>query len=79
MPRYFFNVHDGKAIEDTEGTVLLSEAHAREQAIITAAEMLRSEAATLQSNEVWEMKVTDEAGHCMLTLRFSADDHLATV
>jgi hypothetical protein len=41
MPRYFFNVHDGKDIEDTEGTVLLSEAHAREQAIITAAEMLR--------------------------------------
>jgi hypothetical protein len=79
MPRYFFNVHDGKDIEDTEGTVLLGEAHAREQAIITAAEMLRSEAATLQSNEVWEMKVTDEAGHCMLTLRFSADDHLAPV
>jgi len=33
----------------------------------------------MQSNEVWEMKVTDEAGRCMLTLRFSADDHLAPV
>jgi hypothetical protein len=44
MPRYFFNVHHGKDIEDTEGTVLLNEAHAREQAVSTAAEMIRSEA-----------------------------------
>ena len=39
MPRYFFNVHDGKDIEDIDGTVLSDEGHARKQAIVTAAEI----------------------------------------
>jgi len=77
MPRYFFNVHDGKDIEHTEGTVLLNEAHAREQAVSTAAEMIRSEASVFPPDEVWEMKVTDETGRCLMTLRFSAEDHRA--
>ena len=79
MPRYFFNVHDGKDIEDTEGTVLSDEGDARKQAIVTAAEILRSEATSLWPNEVWEMKVTDATGRCFLTLRFSAEDHLVSV
>jgi hypothetical protein len=77
MPRYFFSVHDGKDIEDEEGTVLLNDAKAREQAITTAAEIIRSEAATLPGHEPWEMVVADETGRRMLTLRFSAEDHPA--
>ena len=77
MPRYFFNVHDGKDIEDIEGTVLSSDARAREQAISTAGEMIRSEASAFPECEVWEMRVTDETGRCLVTLRFSAEDHWA--
>jgi hypothetical protein len=77
MPRYYFNVHDGKDIEDIEGTVLRDEAHARVQAITTAAEIIRSDAATLPANELWEMIVKDQTGRLMLTLRFSAEDHPA--
>jgi hypothetical protein len=58
-----------------DGTVLSGDAQARKQAITTAAEIIRSDAATLPSNELWEMVVTDETGRRMLTLRFSAEDH----
>jgi hypothetical protein len=75
VPRYFFNVHDGKDIKDEDGSILSGDAHAREQAITTAAEMIRSDAATLPGNELWEMIVTDEAGRCIVSLRFSADDY----
>ena len=75
MPRYFFDVHDGKDIEDEDGSILSGDAQAREQAITAAAEIIRSDAATLPGNEIWEMMVTDEAGRCIVSLRFSADDY----
>jgi hypothetical protein len=75
MPRYFFNIEDGKNIDDVDGSVLSDDGDAREQAITTAAEIIRSEAATLRENEVWSMRVTDETGRCVVTLRFSTDDH----
>jgi len=75
MPLYFFNVRDGKNIKDEDGSVLAGDAQAREQAITTAAEIIRSDAATLPGNEIWEMMVTDEAGRCIVSLRFSADDY----
>jgi hypothetical protein len=75
MPRYFFNVKDGHDIKDEEGTVFSDDAKAREQAIITAAEILRSEGKTLPPHELWEMVVEDETGRRTLTLRFSAEDY----
>jgi hypothetical protein len=40
-----------------------------------AAEIIRSDAATLPGNEIWERVVTDEAGRCIVSLRFSAHDY----
>jgi hypothetical protein len=73
MPLYFFDVRDN--IKDEDGSVLSGDAQAREQAITTAAEIIRSDAATLPGNEDWEMMVRDEAGRCIVSLRFSADDY----
>jgi hypothetical protein len=75
MPLYFFDVRDGKNLKDKDGSVLAGDAQAREQAITTAAEIIRSDAATLPGNELWEMIVTNEAGRCIVSLRFSADDY----
>jgi hypothetical protein len=41
MPRYFFNVYDGKDLPDSEGIELAGRNEAHRQAIITAGEMLR--------------------------------------
>jgi hypothetical protein len=73
VPRYFFNVHDGKDIENEDGTVLSGDAQAREQAVTTAAEIIRSDAAALPRSEPWEMVLTDGPGRLLPTLHFSAE------
>jgi hypothetical protein len=78
LPRYFFNVGDGKDVHDTEGTELAGIAEAREQAILAAGEMIRHDGHTVWNNSPWIMNVTDETGAAVFTLRFAADDHAKT-
>jgi hypothetical protein len=75
VPRYFFHVHDGKNIPDPQGVDLPSVAEAREQAIVAAGEMIRSDGHTVWNGSEWRMEVTDDTGGHVFTLRFSADDH----
>jgi hypothetical protein len=75
VPRYFFHIQDGKDIPDREGIVLAGLAEARNQAIVAAGEMIRSDGHTVWNGSAWRMDVTDEAGNSVFTLRFSADDH----
>jgi hypothetical protein len=75
MPRYFFHVIDGVDIPDLEGTLLPGLAEARSQAIVTAGEILKSEGLRFWNGSEWRMKVTDDVGTSVLTLKFSADDH----
>ena len=75
MPRYFFHVADGHDIPDLEGTMLADVAEARSQAIVTAGEILRSEGLRFWNGTEWQMKVLDERGGSVLTLKFSAEDH----
>ena len=75
MPRYFFHVHDGDDLPDREGVELSDPAAAREQAIATAGEMIRQSGVVLSDGSVWTMRVVDENGREVFTLRFSADDH----
>jgi hypothetical protein len=74
MPRYFFNVHDGKDLPDDSGTELADRKEAHRQAITTAGEMLREIEREFLAGDVWEMHVTDEAGKTVCRLRFSAED-----
>jgi hypothetical protein len=74
MPRYFFNVHDGKDLPDSEGIELPGRNEAHRQALTTAGEMLREMNREFLAGDVWEMHVTDEAGATVCRLMFSAED-----
>jgi len=75
VPRYFFHVHDGEDLLDREGVELPGPVEAREQAIATAGEMIRQSGVVLSDGSVWTMRVVNENGGEVFTLRFSADDH----
>jgi hypothetical protein len=74
MPRYFFNVHDGKDLPDDRGVDLADRNAAHREAIVTAGEMLKETGRKFLRGDVWEMQVTDEAGATVCRLRFSAED-----
>lgn len=72
MPRYFFDTPGTSSHPDTEGTVFAGLAEAREQAVIAAAEIIRLEGIAPWDSRPWEMRVTDETGGHVATLRFFA-------
>ena len=71
----FLPRHRWRDIPDLEGTLLPGLAEARSQAIVTAGEILKSEGLRFWNGTEWRMKVTDDIGTSVLTLKFSADDH----
>ena len=76
MPRYFFNVDDGRTSVDTVGSEHPDLQAAREEALVTSADLLRDGGGPdLWSGKPWRMWVTDQpggAGKTLFTLRFSA-------
>jgi hypothetical protein len=75
MPRYFFHVHDGTDRPDREGVDLPSLAEAREQAVVTAAEMLRDiDGAFWRGPHEWVMRVVDKDGRRVCVLTFHGDE-----
>jgi hypothetical protein len=71
MPRFYFNIYDGTEKPDGEGIELADLAHARAEAIRAAGEMIREMGDDLAGGQ-WQMRVADESGRTLLTLRFSA-------
>ncbi|HSV04430.1 MAG TPA: hypothetical protein VLI41_14640 [Phenylobacterium sp.] len=69
MPRYFFNVLDGRSMPDLDGVVLSDAASARREAVRLCAGILND--APDELGEVWRMEVLDEADTLMFTLNFS--------
>jgi hypothetical protein len=76
VPRYFFNVRDGKDLPDHEGVELAGIPQARDQAIATVGEIIKHNGHTVWNGSPWMMNVTDETGASVFTLHFSADDHV---
>lgn len=74
MTRYFFDLHDGKEIRDTEGTDLGSLIEVRDEAKAAAAQWLGDGAKhdVFWSGQPWKLVVRTEAGEVVLTLRLSA-------
>ena len=72
MPRYFFDVHDGKWLPDTEGIELEGPDAARRQVWNTLPEMAAQRHANGEMACQLRMDVRDEAGnhvfHAVLTL-----------
>lgn len=71
---HYFNVYNGREFLDHIGSDLPDLDAVRTEAVKTAAELLRGECKDLWSGSDWKMIVTNEGGHQVLTLRFSAND-----
>lgn len=78
MPRYYFNLRDGRTVLDNEGVEFPSVAEAKRAAVVNSGEVLLDGASDgLWSGEPWTMWVTDAPngrGKTLFTLRFSGSD-----
>lgn len=76
MPRYYFNIKDGRTTLDNEGTELTDLDAAHKTAVTFSGEILRDGASgSLWSGPPWELWVTDQPGglgQTHFTLYFSA-------
>ena len=62
MPRYLFDVSDGRCASDTEGVVLTDETAARREAIRRAAMLVRATNDRPENSGNWKLNVRDAAG-----------------
>ena len=74
MPRYHFNLHDGKDLPDLEGVELANLLAARRSAVRISGDCLRDHAEEFWTGDEWKMDVTDEHGLILFTLTFIASD-----
>lgn len=72
MPRYFFNIHDGKDILDDLGYELLDLDAAKKLSVTLSGDCLRDHALEFWTGEEWTMEVTDEHGLTLFSLLFVA-------
>ena len=70
MPRYYFNVYDGKDTIDDVGAELPNVVFARREAIRYSGAILEDEAERLSLGEEWRMEVLDETGLILFCLTF---------
>jgi hypothetical protein len=73
MPRYFFNVIDGRLHPDIDGTVLRDIEEARIEAVRLSGDLLRENPARFWSSPEWRLEVVDEAGQVLFALRLMAE------
>jgi hypothetical protein len=73
MPRFFFNIRDGREIPDKGGTVLPDADAARRSAVVAMGEAIKDYSHDFWGHPEWEMHVVDEGGGTVCRLRFSGD------
>ncbi len=71
MPRYHFNVFNGRSWPGATGTMLRGAREARLEAIHLAGTMLQQHAERVSSSGEWRMEVTDRAGLVLFQISFS--------
>ena len=74
LPRYFFNVRDGEAYPDLQGTELADLNAARDEAIRFSGALLKEGPEKFWGPKGWEMEVCDDFGLRLFVLRFSAEE-----
>jgi len=73
MPRYFFDIIDGQAFPDNDGTDLPDLTAARLEAVRLSAEVLKEMPERFWMCEEWTMTVRDDIGIRLFTLKFRAE------
>jgi hypothetical protein len=73
--RYFFHVKDGHDLPDETGMLFPSAVEARQEAIETAGELLRGDGAELWTGSEWMLRVIDEIGTPVFTIKIIMDEH----
>ena len=68
MPRYYFNVADGRSFRDPEGVELAGPEAAREEAVRVLGELLRDEPALFLEHELLELRVVPKNGDTIYRL-----------
>ncbi|MBE7181570.1 MAG: hypothetical protein INR71_10255 [Terriglobus roseus] len=71
MPRFHFNVFDGRLIVDPDGIELSGAEAAREEAVRISGGIIEKDAALISAGNAWAMEVTDQLGQIMFRLKFS--------
>ncbi len=70
MPMYYFNLRDGEAVTDVDGTELLSLAEARSHALGVARELMSKSRGMLDRDWTqWSMFVHDDNGNELFSFR----------
>jgi hypothetical protein len=68
VARFFFHVGNGQELRDDAGMDLNSLKEAREEALLTASELLGGDG-PFWSFPVWAVRVTDDAGEDVFTVK----------
>ncbi|MEI9889968.1 MAG: hypothetical protein WDN45_04395 [Caulobacteraceae bacterium] len=72
MPRYFFNVQDGVAVDDREGAECVDLGDARGEAVRRVAAMLGERTDEFWRDAYWKLSVADERGLTLFSIEISA-------
>ena len=79
MPRFWFEIHDGRSSPDIEGIVLPDLEDAQHEAVRRAGTLMSCHPREFWHYPNWAIDVTDDAGLVLFTLSVSATWHLGKV
>lgn len=74
MVRYHFNVHDGSAIPDIEGTQLPTLGHAQREAVRLAGYLMMTQPKQFFTGTEWRVDVTNDHGDALFRVHFYAEN-----
>lgn len=77
MPRYFFNVHDGRSSPDRDGTDLSGPFEARVMAIKLTGAILCDDAEKMEPRDALRIEVMDETGATVFETNVDLDTPVA--
>ncbi len=75
MPRFYFDVSDGRCSPDTDGIYLTDDMAARREAVRRVAMLLRATHNAKGALRAWRMAVKDEAGAVLFNIEAPSGVH----
>ncbi|MBV9985312.1 hypothetical protein [Bradyrhizobium sp.] len=73
MPKYFFNIYNGRAMIDDIGAELPDKHSAWKEATVTTDQMIQCMDGQLLPGKEWRMEVTDEFANPLYVVRVIAE------